>query len=651
MCCRKSDRQCTTACCKGIEESGREHASELHCLLVSCFSENHGVAAPAVTSHSLLSNGRRPTANSTLLPPTHVSQASNVQSAIPSMAAMNAAARQTALPPSRPITLSSAASSLVSSHATSSLYSKPAATASSHVPQHLGASAHAPSSLSAYSSSMTVSAPLDSSSSTHVPPSFLSGNFTASALSTFVAQQSQPKALSAEQQQQQLQQQQQQLKVQVPSYQQSAPELSVAQPQAAARDNVHMASASPVPSPIELESPPAEQAHTVAPIVLTGMDADCPVEVAAEPLPAASQADTVVVAFIDNTCSAMDLCSSPPPEQEHDDEFSSVVAPLALSEAAATPAPDSHLWGGDYQEEIINHWFETELSHHPRSDYMREQPDLNSKMREILVDWLHEVVGRFRLQNETLFLACNLLDRFLSLRAVHRKKLQLVGCVSLMLAAKFEEIYIPEIKDFLTISDNAYARDHVLHMEGVMLNTLKFELTTVSPLRFLQHFMNLPTVAWMVPATAEAECAQQLCMYLLELTVQCVDFLQFRPSTVAASVLYLARSHCAQVMQQQQPSQQAFSASFTWDACLERETRHTAKDLQPCVQMLYAQWAALNGPGAQALAASRTGAPQPAPVGGNKCLAIYRKYTKERHGMVSQIQLLRPMFTEDNNSE
>lgn len=57
-------------------------------------------------------------------------------------------------------------------------------------------------------------------------------------------------------------------------------------------------------------------------------------------------------------------------------------------------------------------------------------------MRFILVDWLVEVVQEYKLSTETLYLAVNYVDRFLSGTAfVKREKLQLVGTAALMIAA------------------------------------------------------------------------------------------------------------------------------------------------------------------------------------------------------------------------
>ncbi len=75
------------------------------------------------------------------------------------------------------------------------------------------------------------------------------------------------------------------------------------------------------------------------------------------------------------------------------------------------------------------------------NDYMKSQPDINVRMRSILVDWLIEVHRRFELMPETLYLTINILDRYLSMENVLRRELQLVGIGSLLLACKYEESY------------------------------------------------------------------------------------------------------------------------------------------------------------------------------------------------------------------
>ena len=93
------------------------------------------------------------------------------------------------------------------------------------------------------------------------------------------------------------------------------------------------------------------------------------------------------------------------------------------------------------------------------ADYMVNQPNINEKMRTILMDWMVEVHLKFKMVPETLYLTVNLIDRYLQRKTVRRSKLQLVGVACLMLASKYEEIYPPELRDLVYITDRAYVRN------------------------------------------------------------------------------------------------------------------------------------------------------------------------------------------------
>lgn len=116
------------------------------------------------------------------------------------------------------------------------------------------------------------------------------------------------------------------------------------------------------------------------------------------------------------------------------------------------------------------------------------QTDVNEKMRAILIDWLIEVHHKFKLLPETLFLTVNLIDRYLSIQPIARQKLQLVGVTSMLIASKYEEIYAPEVKDFVYITDKAYTKEDILKMEASILANLDFSICVPSSYRFLERF-------------------------------------------------------------------------------------------------------------------------------------------------------------------
>lgn len=85
-------------------------------------------------------------------------------------------------------------------------------------------------------------------------------------------------------------------------------------------------------------------------------------------------------------------------------------------------------------------------------DYMGSQKDVNSKMRSILIDWLMDVHKRFELMPETIYLTVNIIDRYLSMKNISRKELQLVGISSMIIACKYEEVWVPQVVFFCSFA-------------------------------------------------------------------------------------------------------------------------------------------------------------------------------------------------------
>ena len=92
---------------------------------------------------------------------------------------------------------------------------------------------------------------------------------------------------------------------------------------------------------------------------------------------------------------------------------------------------------------------------------------------------------------ETIFKAVNILDRFLSKVSIKKECLQLAGVTALFIAAKYQEIYYPELKDFAFYTDSACTEQEILQMEGQMLSVLDFDLGSVSALVFLDRLCQL----------------------------------------------------------------------------------------------------------------------------------------------------------------
>ena len=71
--------------------------------------------------------------------------------------------------------------------------------------------------------------------------------------------------------------------------------------------------------------------------------------------------------------------------------------------------------------------------------------------------------------SETLYTTVFLIDRYLSLQPIKKSQLHILGVPALLIATKYEEIYPPELKDLLSVSENKFTRQEVLSMELDML--------------------------------------------------------------------------------------------------------------------------------------------------------------------------------------
>jgi hypothetical protein len=137
---------------------------------------------------------------------------------------------------------------------------------------------------------------------------------------------------------------------------------------------------------------------------------------------------------------------------------------------------------------IENQLIQTKHLSLPCPNYMSRQSDINEKMRAILIDWLVDVCLKYKMRPQTLFIVVDVVDRFLSQTQIKRNHLQLVGISALMLVAKYEEIYPPNIKEYVTVCDNAYTREQLLEQESQILLALEFNLVRPTSLEFLELF-------------------------------------------------------------------------------------------------------------------------------------------------------------------
>ncbi|KAJ5755971.1 hypothetical protein N7533_005514 [Penicillium manginii] len=223
---------------------------------------------------------------------------------------------------------------------------------------------------------------------------------------------------------------------------------------------------------------------------------------------------------------------------------------------------DDPLMAAEYVVEIFDYLKDLELVTLPNPEYIDHQPDLEWKMRGILVDWLIEVHTRFRLLPETLFLAVNIIDRFLSAEVVALDRLQLVGVTAMFIASKYEEVLSPHVANFSHVADETFSDKEILDAERHVLATLEYNMSFPNPMNFLRRISKADNYDIQT---------RTLGKYLMEISLLDHRFMGFPQSQIAAASMYLAR-----LILERGP----------WDATLSHYAGYTEEEIDPVFRLM-----------------------------------------------------------------
>lgn len=186
----------------------------------------------------------------------------------------------------------------------------------------------------------------------------------------------------------------------------------------------------------------------------------------------------------------------------------------------------------EYVNDIFEYMKELEIINMPNGDYMTLQEEINWDVRAILVDWLVDIHAKFRLLPETLYLAVNIIDRFLSRRTISLSKLQLVGVTAMFIASKYEEVMCPSIQNFYYLADGGYTDVEILRAERYVLKVLDFSMSYANPMNFLRRISKADNYDIQTRTVAK---------YFMEISLLDYRLMEHPPSLVAAASVWLAR--------------------------------------------------------------------------------------------------------------
>jgi G2/mitotic-specific cyclin-B, other len=258
----------------------------------------------------------------------------------------------------------------------------------------------------------------------------------------------------------------------------------------------------------------------------------------------------------------------------------------------------------NYATQMYEYFYTNEKVFAINPTFLSAHRHINENMRGVLIDWIAEVHLKYKLSAETLYLTVNILDRYLErVTDVTTSKLQLIGVTALLLAAKIEEIYPPEVQELSYLTKRAYTVKEIVQTESDMASVLDYNFTVPTIYTFLCRYLKA--------AHADKIMVQVAC-YLAERSLQEYSMLQFPPSLVAAQCIRSARM---------------MTNRYPWSPTLRKYTNVDEEDMTACGEAMkryMEQDQALEAIG----------------VKRNQKVVIVNKYSRSRNGSVAQLPLM-----------
>ena len=148
--------------------------------------------------------------------------------------------------------------------------------------------------------------------------------------------------------------------------------------------------------------------------------------------------------------------------------------------------------------------------------------------RAVVVDWITGVHKSFKLLPRSLLSTVALFDAALARNTSLRRDLRLCAVCSLWLASKYQEIFPPDLKDYVRAADDEYDYEQILAAERDIFTTLGCNINIAQELPFYHELRAASKVSF---------SAHMMGRYLLNVLILYPS--RFMPSVVASAVRYL----------------------------------------------------------------------------------------------------------------
>ena len=197
-----------------------------------------------------------------------------------------------------------------------------------------------------------------------------------------------------------------------------------------------------------------------------------------------------------------------------------------------------HALVDDYGNDIFNYLRKNEKVN--ACDYsnkdlfkLQDKKYFNENNRSIILQWLVKNNMKWKLKDDTIFMAMNIMDRYISKFKSKNLEFQLIAISSYFIASKYEDIYPPYLDELSQICNYIYSNDDIIKKEYEILVGLNFDILYNSSYKYLTFLHSI--------ADKDNLKLLYLAQFILELSLENLDILEHSQSQRALSALLIAK--------------------------------------------------------------------------------------------------------------
>ncbi len=164
---------------------------------------------------------------------------------------------------------------------------------------------------------------------------------------------------------------------------------------------------------------------------------------------------------------------------------------------------------------------------------LQDKKYYNEKNRSILLHWLVKNNNKWKLKDDTIFMAMNIMDRYISKYKSKNSEFQLIAIASYFIASKYEDIYPPYLDELSQICNYVYSNDDIIRKEYEILVGLNFDILYNSSYKYLTFLHSV--------SDKDNLKLLYLAQFILEISLDNIDILEYSQSKRALAALLIAK--------------------------------------------------------------------------------------------------------------